>query len=202
MYKPAKTSNESKFVEEKRREQQLMHDVLLSLENLIYREEITVKLILDYLYDVGSINLINQRFHSRTLNRTLKLISKTSKPIFKILAWRWFKKNCPELITDWLHSKVVFKSTEKPKTAPTQLVLENPDTSFNSLAKTQYQIQEVKHLRSQVKLLTGILAGVVTLFGGSFLWFGYSLERSNLQMQRIEELQTQVKTLEANVNQR
>ncbi|MDB9372919.1 hypothetical protein [Nodularia sphaerocarpa] len=200
MNQPKETSdNTTNFVLEKQKEKELTHDVLLLLQNLISREETTVKLVLDSLYDVGSINLINHKFRSRTLNRTLKLISRTSKPVFRIFAWRWFQKNGSQLITNWLESKVTFKSTEPPQVASAQLVVENPEVKLNSLTKPQYQLQEVKHLRSQVTLLTGILAGVMTVFGGSFVWLGYSLERSH--MQRIVDLQTQVKTLEASVNE-
>lgn len=78
--------------------------------------------------------------------------------------------------------------------------MENQGSNLNSLFLAQYQIYEMKQLRSQVKLLTGILVGVVTLLSGSFLWAGFLLERSNLQV--VEELQTQVKSLEASVNKR
>jgi hypothetical protein len=78
--------------------------------------------------------------------------------------------------------------------------VENQGSNLNSLFLAQYQIYEIKQLRSQVKLLTGILVGVVTLLSGSFLWTGFLLERSNLQV--VEELQTQVKSLEASVNKR
>lgn len=198
MNQPDETAkNTTNFLVEKQKEKELMHDVHLLLENLISREETTIKLVLDYLYHVGSTNLINQKLRSRTLNRSLKLISRTSKPVFRILAWRWFQKNGSPLITNWLQSQVAFTRTEEAKVAIAELVLENPDTNLNPLPKPQYQLQEVKHLRSQVTLLTGILAAVVTVFGGSFVWLGYSLERSH--MQRIVELQTQVKTLEASV---
>ncbi|MEA5582928.1 hypothetical protein VB620_16455 [Nodularia harveyana UHCC-0300] len=184
------------FALEQQKEEELIHDVFLLLQNLVSREEATVKLVLGSLYDVGSINLINDKFRSRTLNRSLKIISRTSKPVFRILAWRWFKKNGSQLITNWLESKVTFTSAEPEKA---ELVLKNSEPQPTSVSKPQYQLQEVKHLRSQVTLLTGILVGVVTVFGGSFIWLGYSLERSHLQ--RIVELQTQVKTLEASVNQ-
>ncbi|MBH8554951.1 hypothetical protein I8751_21895 [Nostocaceae cyanobacterium CENA357] len=89
------------------------------------------------------------------------------RPIFKIIAWRWFKKNCPQLITKWLQGQIAFKIVEKSKT---QVVLEKQDPNLNSLAKSQYHVQEVKLLRSQVKLLTGILVSIITIFGGSFIW--------------------------------
>ncbi|MGM3304721.1 hypothetical protein ACSQ6I_01805 [Anabaena sp. WFMT] len=184
---------------EAEREEKLMQDVLLLLVNLIYREEITVKLILNCLYDAGSTNLINQKFQSRTLNKTLKGISKLSKPAFRMIAWQWFKSNCPKLIADWLRSKIEFKivENEKVENAKVEIVAENEDTNLISLDKNQYQIYEVKQLRSQVKMLTSLLVAVVAVLGGSFVWAGYLLERSHLQV--VEQLQTQVKTLEASV---
>ncbi|MBD2694413.1 hypothetical protein [Anabaena catenula] len=198
MSETIKTSNDlTKLATEKEREEKLMQDVLLLLENLIDREEITIKLILNCLYDVGATNLINQKIQFRTLNRTMKVISKMSKPAFRMIAWQWFKKNCPNLIANWLRSKIEFKIVEN---VTVEIVRENQDANLNSLSPTQYQIYEVKHLRSQVKLLTGILVGAVTVLAGSFVWAGYLVERSHIQV--VEELQTQVKTLEANVNKR
>ncbi|MFM5982263.1 MAG: hypothetical protein ACKO9I_17260 [Sphaerospermopsis kisseleviana] len=189
------SSDLTKLPTEAEREEQLIQDVLLLLENMVYREEATVKLILNCLYDAGSTNLINQKFQSRNLNRTLKWISKMSKPAFRMIAWQWFKKNCPKLITDWLRSQIQFKKVETPKV---EIVVEYQRTKLNSLDQAQNQMYEVKQLRSQVKLLTGVLVLVVTVLTGSFVWAGYLLERSHLQV--VEELQTQVKTLEASVN--
>jgi hypothetical protein len=181
---------------EKEKEEQLMHDVLLLLDNLFQREEATVKLILNCLYDAGATNLINQKFQSQFLKKTLKRISQISKPAFRMIAWQWFKRNCPLLITNWLRSQIEFKRVETPKA---EIVLENEaDVKLNSLAQTESQIYEVKQLRAQIKLLTGILLGVVTVLTGSFIWVGYLLERSHLQV--VEELQIQVKTLEASVH--
>ncbi|QYX34089.1 hypothetical protein K2F26_04770 [Sphaerospermopsis torques-reginae ITEP-024] len=189
------SSDLTKLPTEAEREEQLMQDVLVLLENIVCREEATVKLILNCLYDVASTNLINQKFQSRTLNRTLKLICKMSKPAFRMIAWQWFKKNCPKLITDWLRSQIEFKKVETTKV---EIVVEDQKTNLNSLDQTQDQTYEVKQLRSQVKLLTGVLVVVVTVLTSSFVWAGYLLERSHLQV--VEELQTQVKTLEASVN--
>ncbi|MBR8830666.1 MAG: hypothetical protein N5P05_000834 [Chroococcopsis gigantea SAG 12.99] len=95
--------------EEQRFQQKRMNEIQLLLDSLFEREEATVKQILDCLYDVGSINLINKKFSNRPLNRLLKMISRYAKPIFKIFALRWFKRNCPQLITAWLSTKVNFK---------------------------------------------------------------------------------------------
>ena len=96
------------LAKEERMKQERKRDIKLLLENLFEREETTVKMILDCLYDVGSVNLINKKVPSRPLNPLLKSIARTSKPIFKIFALRWFKKNCPQLLTEWLYGKVKF----------------------------------------------------------------------------------------------
>jgi hypothetical protein len=93
---------------EDRLKQERMKDVLLLLEQLVEREEATVKRILDCLYDVGSLNLINKKFRARPLNRLMKTIAKLTRPTFRLVALYWFKRNCPKLITDWLATKVQF----------------------------------------------------------------------------------------------
>lgn len=99
-------------LEESRIEVERMHDVLLLLDSLIRREEAAVKLILGCLYDVGAVNLINSKFQFQLMNHLLKRIAKLSKPAFKVVAYYWFKKNCPDLITKWLHSQVKFEPTK------------------------------------------------------------------------------------------
>ncbi|MEM7555680.1 MAG: hypothetical protein AAF378_16580 [Cyanobacteria bacterium P01_A01_bin.84] len=103
----------AKLTEEKMSEAK-MHDVLILVENLLIREETNIRYIIDRLYDVGSSNLINAKVSSRSLRGISKLIVRLSKPAFKIVAWRWFKKNCPKLITDWLQTKVTFEQKAKP----------------------------------------------------------------------------------------
>jgi hypothetical protein len=97
------------LIREKQIEEERLQDVQLLLENLFSREEATLKLIIDCLYDVGSVNLINQRFRARPLNRLMKWIARFSKPGFHFVALRWSKKNCPKLIADWLRSQVTFR---------------------------------------------------------------------------------------------
>ncbi len=94
--------------EDDRFKQQRMTEVLLLLDGLFEREETTVKMVLDCLYDVGSINLINKKFHRRSLNRIMRAIARLTKPAFRLYALYWFKKNCPKLITNWLGNKVKF----------------------------------------------------------------------------------------------
>ena len=102
-----KTAEKERLAEEKMEEERL-RDILLLLENLFQREETTVKMVLDCLYDIGSKNLINKKVRSRPLNKLMKSIAGMSKPVFRIVALRWFQSNCPQLIVNWLRSKVSF----------------------------------------------------------------------------------------------
>jgi len=95
-------------VDKQRREEERMRDALLLLQQLVEREETTVKAVLDCLYDVGSVNLIDSKVSAKSLNHVMKAIARTSKPAFRIVAFQWFKNKCPQLIANWLHSKVSF----------------------------------------------------------------------------------------------
>jgi hypothetical protein len=94
--------------EESRIQAQRSQEISILLASLTAREEVTIKLIIDCLYDIGYVNIINKKVRYRSLNAIAKFVAKTSKPIARILAWRWFKKNCPQLITNWLSNKVKF----------------------------------------------------------------------------------------------
>ncbi len=187
----------------KKKEEQKMHDVLLLLENLSCREEASIKLIIDCLYDIGYVNLINQKFRSRTLNGSLRLIARASKPAFKVIAWKWYKSNCPKLIANWLRTQVAFEPVTTVKQAAEIEAGLKPEPSkhsySNSLVQLQSQNSEVKYLRSQVRMLASIVAGLIVVFGGSAVWFGYSLERSNLQ--NVKQLQNRIRVLETNTNE-
>ncbi|MGB3756937.1 MAG: hypothetical protein WBA07_11255 [Rivularia sp. (in: cyanobacteria)] len=187
----------------KKKEEQKMHDVLLLLENLSCREEASIKLIIDCLYDIGYVNLINQKFRSRTLNGSLRLIARASKPAFKVIAWKWYKSNCPKLIANWLRTQVAFEPVTTVKQAAEIEAGLKPEPSKHphstSLIQLQSQNSEVKYLRSQVRMLASIVAGLIVVFGGSAVWFGYSLERSNLQ--NVKQLQNRIRVLETNTNE-
>ncbi|NET55306.1 MAG: hypothetical protein F6K47_03660 [Symploca sp. SIO2E6] len=154
---PQKLVQIQQKLEEESRERDRINNVLLLLEHLVEKEEVTVKMILNCLYDVGSVNLINKKIEARRLNKIMKSIAKMSKPAFRIVALYWFKKNCPQLITDWLHEKVTFKDAEE---AVSQVV----DTSLDSLPEVEIYNQEIKYLRSQVRLLAGSLIVVILFF--------------------------------------
>jgi hypothetical protein len=147
---------------EKRLETERMHETLILLQNLTNDQEATIKLILDRLYDVAAVNLINQKLRSRPLNRFIKLIARMSKPAMKIYAWNWFKKNCPQLINNWLHSQVAFNNSQIVPTKVAVEVLENQPYLPERIDNLS---QENKYLRSQVKWLAGISFIALTTLG-------------------------------------
>jgi hypothetical protein len=138
-------------------ELQLMQDTNLLLENLAEREKVTVKAILDGLYEVGSTRLINQKISVKSLQGPFRGIARFSKPVFRLFAWRWFKKNCPELITNWLYEQVRFG--DRP---PLPLLEPDKDKDLidvvpirNALPPiVEQQAEEILALRGRVTLLT------------------------------------------------
>lgn len=91
-----------------------MQVVQTLLEQLFDREDATVRLIFNCLYDVGIINLISHRISLPPAQNFLRGAAQIPKPIFKAIAMRWIRKNCPPLIVKWLYSQV------KARTAPTK----------------------------------------------------------------------------------
>ena len=173
---------------------QRMDDARLLLESLSKREKVTITLIIDCLYDVGSANLINNNLNSRSLKGISKLVAKTSKPAFKTIAWIWFSRNVPELLTEWLAEKVSFDDGETERETQNETKQETetesvakplpklPPSQPTDTAHLQQVTQEVKMLRSQVTLLTGMLIGVVTIFGGGSLWFTHNFPIETLSI--------------------
>lgn len=193
---PDKTTKLPPLVAEQLLDEQRLHDVLLLLESLVDREELTIKPILDYLYDIASHNLINNKCNSLTVNKTLKIIAKMPKSAFKIVAWHWFKKNCPQLIVNWLQEQITFKNEDK---VVPEVVVDNQTEKSTSLAlSTTSQSQEVKYLRSQVRVLIGVLITAITAFSGSFFWMSYQLEQS--QLQAIQKLESQIEAQQTTAN--
>ncbi len=112
MLKLSKTAKTAIVTHEQQRAEERMKDVEMLLESLFLREEVTLRLIADCLYDVGSVNLVNQRFQARQLNRFMKVIARRSKPVFRFFMLRWSRQNCPGLIARWLQSQVSFSPGE------------------------------------------------------------------------------------------
>ena len=93
---------------EELKKQERMRDVTLLLQQLVEREEVALKLIIDCLIDVGSINYANHKVHNPPLNKMMKVLVGYIKPVARMAALFWLKRNLPELLTAWLEGKVSF----------------------------------------------------------------------------------------------
>lgn len=179
-------------VDEAYLETERLLQVRILLEHLFNHEETTVKLILGYLYDVGSVNLINQKFRRRPLNRLMRMVAGMSKPIFKVFALRWFKKNCPQLITDWLRSQVSFAPLELA-TTPAVIELAAVETMAMQgsypggvIAELETRNQKIRQLHQQVRWLSGILVVTTVALGSTVVWLSYQPRLASAQAQSLQ----------------
>jgi hypothetical protein len=83
-------------------------EVQLLLENLFQREEATVKLIIDCLFDMSAVYLINQKVPTSLAKRLAKGMAKISRSGIRIIAFRYvFKKFVASgFLTNFLFNKV------------------------------------------------------------------------------------------------
>jgi hypothetical protein len=158
--------NKSAQVAKSLLESQRMQDVHLLLEHLFEQEEATVKMVLGCLYDVGSENLLDKKL--RPIKGAIAPVARLSKPAFRFFAVRWFKKNCPKLITDWLFTLVEFNNTD-PAIAPATL------ERSELIAQVETYGQEIEALHAQVKWLKGVAIASVATLSGTAIWLGYTL---------------------------
>ncbi|WP_229642388.1 hypothetical protein [Waterburya agarophytonicola] len=98
-----------KISEEERKKEERLRDVTLLLQQIVQREETSLKLIIDCLIDVGSINYANAKLSNPPLNKIMKVLVGYIKPVARTIALGWLKKNLPDLLTAWLESKVSFE---------------------------------------------------------------------------------------------
>lgn len=94
---------------EERKKKERMRDVTLLIQQLVEREETSFKLIIDCLIDVGSINYANHKLPNSPLNKITKVLLGYTKPVARVIAFKWLKKNLPGLLTAWLEAKVSFE---------------------------------------------------------------------------------------------
>ena len=94
---------------EELKKQERMRDVTLLIQQIVEREEVALKLIIDSLIDVGSINYANKKLHNPPLNKIMKVLVGYIKPVARVVALYWLKRNLPDLLTAWLESKVSFE---------------------------------------------------------------------------------------------
>jgi hypothetical protein len=142
-----------------------MQDVFLLLDNLARREEATVKAILDCLYEVGATRLINQRVNVKALRGPLKGIARFSKPVFRLFALRWFKKNCPRLITKWLFNQVKFNDLPLPLDETDAKLIDVMPAPNVLPPLIEQQAAEINALRNRVGWLTLALFILVVIVG-------------------------------------
>ena len=119
---------------EEQKKQERMRDVTLLLQQLVEREEVALKLIIDCLIDVGSINYANHKLHNPPLNKIMKVLVGYVKPVARKAALYWLKRNLPDLLTAWLERKVSFETA--PKNEP-EVLAENIEAISPELAINQ-----------------------------------------------------------------
>jgi len=155
----------SKTPDEERREAEQLRDLQLLLENLFQREEVTARLVLSHLYDMGVINLANHKAAHPLLNQPLKHTAKLVKPAVQPLALRWFQQNCPKLIVDWLHEQVAFANT-----VDVAAIAATRPPSLPAASSAGETAAELDRLRQQVRqfrrLTTGLALSLIVVTGG------------------------------------
>ncbi|WP_373479690.1 hypothetical protein [Geminocystis sp.] len=157
-------------------EKQKLHEILILLEQLLQREEVTGKAIIGCLYDIAMINLINKYCPLWGINSTLKYLVRFPRPIAQSLGVKlYLQPKCPKLITDWLYTLVEFPE-KKVLTLDVEVI-------NNQLLPTLKQSKlEIKSLQNKVKILTGSLVCTVAIFTGSFALIAYNLDINFLEL--------------------
>ncbi|QQE66202.1 hypothetical protein GFS31_29000 [Leptolyngbya sp. BL0902] len=154
-------------------ETERVEEVLRLLENLFQREKATAQSVLDCLYDVGAVRLIDQKVPISALRWPLKGVARLSKPIFRIFALRWMMQNCPWLITRWMFNLLRFDGPpliETEEVAPVIDVAPTPAALPPRLEAPllERQAAEINALRGRVSWLTATV--VVLLILGGMNW--------------------------------
>jgi hypothetical protein len=146
-----------------------MQRVALLLDNLFQREEATARSILDCLYEAGATGLIDQKVAVRALRLPLKGMARCSKPVFRIFALRWFKKNCPWLITEWLFKYAKLGDSPAPSGLDHTPVIDVTPIRPSLPPLVLQQAAEINALRGRVGWLTGTVVVMLTLVGWNWL---------------------------------
>lgn len=174
-----------KSKEEEIAQQEKLSEIVILLEQLFKREDATAKRIIECLYDIARVNLINKYVRLFPLNSFLKFIFKFPKPLARNLALKYYvQPKCPVLITDWLYTLVEFKEIEKLEEA---IIIETENIERQFLPEMRKNQREIKSLRKKVRLLTGTLVMTIAIFGGSFAFMAKSLELTPSQMLNFSE---------------
>jgi hypothetical protein len=148
---------------EQQAEAERMQEVMLLLTNLFERERTTIEAIMRCFYDVGTVNLVNQRVKIRPLRPLVRPLLKVSKPLIIPIGYRWVNKKCPAIVTRWLQKKVKTLTSSRPPKEPTQAVLVPPVAEAEPSTVTPLPVLyqgEIRRLKSQVRWTAAALAGV------------------------------------------
>ncbi|WP_200929842.1 hypothetical protein [Nostoc piscinale] len=101
----------------------------------------------------------------------MKMIVRMSKPIFRVYAWRWFRKKSPLLIANWLQTQVAFVT---PTIKPKNVVVEVPQGKPYSSVEADSLRKEIVYLRQQMKWLTVITVVALSALGITVITLNYS----------------------------
>lgn len=159
-------------------EQRKVQEIQLVLEQLVQREATTVRFIMERLYDVGLINVMNKKVKGHPLGHLVKPLSRASRGSFRYVGTRWFQAQGPKLITDWLYTLVNLEPKKR------QANSKQPDVAVEYLDYSEYPMvlppaeleQEVAQLRSQMRWFQVAMVGAIALLGSSFFWLDYNLK--------------------------
>lgn len=148
---------------EKKKEEEKLTEIVILLSQLFEREEATAKKIIECLYDIATINLVNKYILLMPLNRLLKLLIKLPKSLAKNLAFALYvQPKCPKLITDWLFTLVEFSNNK---------TINNIEDIIpsNLLLDIEKKEQTIKSLQLKIKVLTSILMIAFIVFGSNLI---------------------------------
>jgi hypothetical protein len=154
----------TKVAQDAQMQAERMQDVVLLLERLAAHDETTVRLIMDCLYDVGSVHFVNRKMANPVLNQLLRASTQMSKPVFRLFAVKWFQKHCPQMIADWLYTVATM---QVPKAAPAL-----PPESIEVMQQLEASERQVRALQTRVKWLSGFAVGMVLVVGGTIATTG------------------------------
>ncbi len=148
---------------EKKKEEEKLTEIVILLSQLFEREEATAKKIIECLYDIATINLVNKYILLMPLNRLLKLLIKLPKSLVKNLAFALYvQPKCPKLITDWLFTLVEFSNKK---------TINNIEDIIpsNLLLEIEKKEQTIKFLQLKIRVLSSILILFLLIIGSNLI---------------------------------
>jgi hypothetical protein len=90
-----------------------------------------------------------------------------SKPVFRLFALRWFKKNCPHLITRWLFNQVRFEQVAMSLPEADDRLIDVTPLPRALPPLVEQQAAEINALRLRVGWLTLALI-ILMVIGGLY----------------------------------